>query len=276
MSDRYETGPAQLGDVQTALLAGAALGEPRSPSLDEGTGVYAVVPKNHEVKSLEEFLPRPLRIAQDAVLHDAESFIAYVNGFKNQTSRVFFDGELESFAAALDYHDVGAPSWCTHSATFRPRRSVEFITWMDSNRKVMSQVDFARFIEENTPDIVEPSSAQFLEMALSFEAKKSVEFSSGIRLKNGQIQLQYDEVIRGSACKGTLEIPEQFVLGVAIHVNGPAYRIPARLRWRLQDGKAWFWYEIVRPHKFIEDALREIRERVAKETTIPLLAGTAK
>jgi uncharacterized protein YfdQ (DUF2303 family) len=147
---------------------------------------------------------------------------------------------------------------------------------MNQNRKQMTQVDFARFLEENLPDIVEPASADLLEVALTFEAKKSVEFSSGVRLANGQIQFQYDEVVRGTAQKGSIEIPEQFVLGVAIHVGGPAYRIPVRLRWRLQEGKVVFWYEVVRPHRFIEDALKEIRERVAKETAIPILAGVAK
>ena len=137
----------------------------------------------------------------------------------------------------------------------------------------MTQVDFARFLEENMPDVVEPNSAELLQVALTFEAKKSVEFSSGVRLNNGQIQFQYDEVVRGTAQKGTIEIPEQFVLGIPIHVNGPAYRIPVRLRWRLQEGKVVFWYEIVRPHRFIEDALKEIRERVATETALPILAG---
>ena len=93
-----------------------------------------------------------------------------------------------------------------------------------------------------------------------------MEFSSGVRLSNGQIQFQYDEVVRGAAQKGSIEIPEQFVLGVAIHVGGPAYRIPVRLRWRLQEGRFSFRYEIVRPHRFIEDALKEIRERVGRET----------
>ena len=132
----------------------------------------------------------------------------------------------------------------------------------------MTQVDFARFLEENMPDVVEPNSAELLQVALTFEAKKSVEFSSGVRLNNGQIQFQYDEVVRGTAQKGTIEIPEQFVLGIAIHVNGPAYRIPVRLRWRLQEGKVVFWYEVVRPHRFIEDALKEIRERIGDETAI--------
>ena len=112
-----------------------------------------------------------------------------------------------------------------------------------------------------------------LQVALTFEAKKSVEFSSGVRLANGQIQFQYDEVVRGTAQKGTIEIPEKFVLGVPIHVNGPAYRIEVRLRWRLQEGKVVFWYEVVRPHRYIEHALKEISQRIANETALPLLAG---
>ena len=113
-------------------------------------------------------------------------------------------------------------------------------------------------------------------MALTFEAKKSVEFSSGVRLNNGQIQFQYDEVVRGTAQRGTIEVPEHFVLGIPIHANGPAYRIPVRLRWRLQEGKVAFWYELVRPHRFIEDAVMEIRERIVNDTGIAVLSGIAQ
>ena len=266
-----------IGDMQAAIAAGAALGDPRSPCVDEKAGVFTVVPKDYRVEDLGSYLPRPLRIAQNVLLHDTDSFIAYVNGFKLPgPSRIFFDGEEEQFMAILDYHETETPAWCDHTALFKPRKSVEFETWMGSNRKQMTQVDFARFLEENMPDVVEPNSAELLQVALTFEAKKSVEFSSGVRLNNGQIQFQYDEVVRGTAQKGTIEIPEQFVLGISIHVNGPAYRIPVRLRWRLQEGKVAFWYEVVRPHRFIEDALKEIRDRVAKETGLALLAGAAK
>jgi uncharacterized protein YfdQ (DUF2303 family) len=207
-------------------------------------------------------------------LDDTDSFIAYINGFKNDATRVFFDTDEEQFVGIIDYHTTTLPAWGQHVASYKPRRSVEFTTWMDSNRKQMTQVDFARFLEENMPDVVEPNSAELLQVALTFEAKKSVEFSSGVRLNNGQIQFQYDEVVRGTAQKGTIEIPEKFVLGIPIHVNGPAYRIDVRLRWRLQEGKVVFWYEVVRPHRYIEHALKEIRERVAKETAVALLAGS--
>jgi uncharacterized protein YfdQ (DUF2303 family) len=269
--------PPVVGDVQAALAAGASLGLPREAAKDTpGVGVFTVIPKDYEVRDLESFLPRPLRIKQEIALQDADSFIAYVKEFMTGATQILFDVETETFTAVFDYHEIDKPAWCQHSADFKPRRSVEFQTWSDNNRKTMNQVDFARFLEENMPDIVEPDSAELLQVALTFEAKKSVEFSSGVRLANGQIQLQYDEVVRGTAQKGSIEIPEKFVLGIPIHVNGPAYRITVRLRWRLQEGKVIFWYEIVRPHKFIEDALKEISQRIEIETAVPLLMGSVQ
>jgi uncharacterized protein YfdQ (DUF2303 family) len=266
--------PLTIGDTQAAIAAGAALGDPRSPCVDEKAGVFSVVPKDYHVVDLEKYLPRPLRIKESVHLDDTDSFIAYVNSFKLPVSQIFFNTQEEEFVGVLDYHEVETAGWCGHTATYKPRRSVEFETWMGANRKQMTQVDFARFLEENMPDVVEPNSAELLQVALTFEAKKSVEFSSGVRLNNGQIQFQYDEVVRGAAQKGTIEIPEKFVIGVPIHVNGPAYRIDVRLRWRLQEGKVVFWYEIVRPHRYIEDALKEIRERVGVETTMGILSGS--
>lgn len=38
----------------------------------------------------------------------------------------------------------------------------------------------------------------------------------------------------------------------------------------------FYAYDVVRPHRYIEDALKEIRGRVANETAVPVLAGAAK
>ncbi len=276
----------RVSEFQSALAAGSALGAPQVPA-EKGLP-YAVIPEGYKLESLEDLLPVPRRISQNVVLHDADSFIAYVNEFGCiPTTHIFFSVETEEFEAVIDYHTperdgtdspllcAQTPGWCDHTAKFKPRRSPEFTTWMNQNRKAMKQVDFARFLEDNIPDVVEPPSAELLSIALTFEAKKSVEFSSGVRLNNGQIQFQYDEIVRGTAQKGTMEIPESFTLGIPIHVNGPAYRIPVRLRWRLAEGKVEFWYEIVRPHRFVEDALKEIRERMSTETEIPVLAGAS-
>ena len=49
---------------------------------------------------------------------------------------------------------------------------------------------------------------------------------------------------------------------------------PEDLLKRLQEGKVAFWYEVVRPHRYIEDALKEMRERISVETTTVLLSGS--
>ena len=87
-NDTHE--PARKGDVESALAAGAAIGNAQSPFAEraaEGTAAYTVVPKGYELKSLEEFLPRPLRIRQEVALQDTDSFIAYVNDFLPDAQR---------------------------------------------------------------------------------------------------------------------------------------------------------------------------------------------
>ena len=205
-----------IGDMQTAIAAGAAIGDPRTV-VPTNEGVYTVVPRDYQIQDLEKYLPAPLRVRQHVTLTDTDSFIEYVKAYAKQpNTRLFFANEGEAFEAVIDYHEsAGAPAWCEHKATFKPVRSVEFTTWMERNKKQFTQVDFARFLEENLPDVVEPEGAVLLEVALTMEAKKEVTFSSGVRLATGQIQFQYDEEVRGTAKKGTLEIPEQFVLGIS-------------------------------------------------------------
>lgn len=265
-----------LGDVQAAVAAGAALGDPRTADSAPGSGVFTVVPKGYELASLEDYLARPLRVRQNVALDDAESFIEYIKAYRlSERTRVFFNQEQGEFLAVLDYHGNSiAPEWCAHRARFKAQQSVEFSTWMGMNRQPMDQLQFARFLEDNQVDVVKPDGAVLLEIALTFETKKDVEFASGVRLQNGQIQFKYNEVVRGSAQSGTLEIPDEFKLGIPVHVGGPKYEIPVRLRWRLKEGKVVFWYEVVRPHRFLEAALKEIRERISAETTLKVLAGS--
>ena len=270
----------KISDTAAALAAGAALGDVRPLPLEiAGVGGYTVVPEGYRIESLENYLLRPVRVRQGLELHDTESFIAYVKEYKRKNeTHLFFDVEHERFAAVIDYHtganvEVERASWCDHIAVYKPRNSEEWKVWAGQNARQMEQVEFARFIEANLPDIVEPAGAVMLELALTFEAKKEVEYSSGVRLQNGQIQFTYNEVVRGQAQKGTIETPDTFVLGIPIHENGPAYRIPVRFRWRLKDGRAAFWYEIVRPRRFVIDALREMRETVASDTGLAVLSG---
>lgn len=120
-----------------------------------------------------------------------------------------------------------------------------------------------------------PTAAEFLELAQNFQATKAVNFASGTRLGNGQNQLVYEETIQARAGeRGQLEIPETFTLGIPVFEGDAAYSLIARLRYRIQDGKLVLWYDLDRPHKIIDDAVKQLRVAIEAETGLVGFNGT--
>jgi uncharacterized protein YfdQ (DUF2303 family) len=115
-----------------------------------------------------------------------------------------------------------------------------------------------------------------LEVAKTLEAKTLVEFKSGVRLENGDHQIKYVSETTGRAGgNGDLEIPSIFSLGIAPYMGGPAYKIQARLRYRITEGHLALWYELVNPHKVIESAAKEIVAAIKAETDQDAFMGAA-
>jgi uncharacterized protein YfdQ (DUF2303 family) len=163
-------------------------------------------------------------------------------------------------------HGDDEPGWKDHQAIFDCKKSDEWNTWMGSNAKQMSQVAFAEFIENNLPNIVDPKAADMLEISRTLEAKKKVNFASGIRLSDGRNQLTYEEEISGTAAKGQLQIPEEFSIGIPVLENGVQYAIQCRLRYRINDAKMVMWYEIIRPKQILKDAIDTVWSLIAEKT----------
>ena len=116
-----------------------------------------------------------------------------------------------------------------------------------------------------------------LEISRSLEAKKKVNFASGLRLSNGQHQITYEETIEGTAAKGRLMVPETFALGIAVFEGGDRYRVEARLRYRIADGgKMTMWFDLLRPHKVLEDALSFVLRSIEAELGMQVLNGGIK
>jgi uncharacterized protein YfdQ (DUF2303 family) len=249
----------------------------------KGADPFVVVPGGWELKypAVPEF---PRRIAQRVELHDATSFSAYVKEFAQESATVFFDEEKRTFLAILDYHGGGSgtasgekPRWCDHVATFVARTTPEWDLWSGRNQKPFGQVEFATFLEDNMLEVVEPAGAELLEIARTLETKQDVAYSSGIRLDNGAARIHYDEVIKGTANTqaGIVEIPTQFTLQMQVIRGGSAFRFPARLKYRIKDRALILWYEIVRPHKILEQALNETVAAIQEATGLTIRKGVA-
>lgn len=244
----------------------------------------ALIPTGVAIKDLEHLLPAPTRIRQAIRILDAATFIAYVNRFTSPAASVFCDGpEGRTFTAVLDYHQPESPSWGNHVATYCCPITIEWGRWKSADRKRMDQAAFAEFFEENVKDITVPDSvptapnaADMLEISRTLEAKKNISFRQGTRLDNGQVQLTYNEQIDGRAGEsGQLNIPEQFYIAVKPFLGGDAFCVPARFRYRIQEGRLLMWFELVRPDKVLEEAYTTVRTKIQEAIgEVPLYEAT--
>lgn len=263
--------------VADALAAGAALAMVQRVDVKASSSIPLVtVPEGYASESLEHLLAAPSRLRGTVTLNDAVSFIAVVNDHKGPQTRLFSSVKPPSFTAVFNANVGDQAGWGDHRACYAAPLAPEWLTWTHMDGNKVDQVTFAQFIENNMPDIVEPDGATLLTIANTFEAKKKANFASAQKLGNGETQFTYEETIEGTAQKGAVRVPEHFVIAIPVFENGDPWRVDVRLRYRIADGgKLTLWYELVRPHKTIEAAVKELRESIARETSLHVLNGKA-
>ena len=238
---------------------------------EEGAKPFVIVPEGCEVRELEDHLQQPIRKTGTIKVRDVDSFIAVVKAQASESTVLYRTVEPAKFVAVFNDHgkvDGTGPGWGDHRAVYDCPQSPEWRAWKGADKRQMTQADFAQFIEDNLPDIVEPKAADMLEVSRTLQAKKKVNFASGIRLDNGQQQFTYEEQIDGRAGgKGQINVPEVFTIGVPVFENGPRYAVRARLRYRISDaGALTMWLDLERPHKIIEDAVAELKKTIEEAT----------
>lgn len=256
----------EFGD---AIAAGTAL----CGHEQVGDMPYVVVPGDYKITNLEHYLTEPTRKKGAAEMRDAASFIAYYKAHEGETSAIYGSYDPPSFRAVFNDHSGAGAGWRDFYATYACPLSPEWKIWIAANGKQKIQADFALFMEDNNLDIVEPAAADMLLISRTLEAKSKVSFSSGIRLSNGEQELTYDEQIQGTAGKGKLTIPEQFVVGIPVFDGGPRYAVTCRLRYRINGGSLVMWYDILRPHKIVEDAVKAIWKQIEDGTGETIFNG---
>lgn len=263
-----ENTPAR-NDFQSAYDAGILSADVR----DVYGAPVVVLPFGAHTEDLSRFLPEPMRKVGAVTLNDVASFVAFVVAEKTPATRIYGQFGQPVFKAVLNDHGT-APGWRDYTATYACPLATEWLTWKGKSGAQMNQEQFAQFIEDNLPDIAIPTAAEMLEISRSLEAKKKVNFASGIRLSNGQNELTYEEEITGTAQKGKLKVPEEFTIGIPVLEGGLKYAVNARLRYRIADGgKLTMWYELIRPHKILEDAVNAVKAEIADKTSLTVFNG---
>lgn len=266
--------------VQALLEAGAALSKPRKNPDADGSA-YAVIPEGHKLIELPT-IDTPKRPIGLVHLRDAKSFVAFHGTQARPNSRIYATMEPAKFVAVFDdtpnafdqvsgYQEPPSTDWRSHRADFVVPASREWQTWTGQHKKHMTQLQFAEFLLDNLPDVTEPSGSDLYQMAMNFEATQSGTFVSTQRLQDGSHNLQW----RADNSGGTVKLPEHIKLNIPVFENEEPVEMSARLRYRCsKDGDLKLWYELVRPHKVLETAFREIWERIEQGCDTTILLGT--
>lgn len=252
-------------DADTVNLISRLGDEPRLQEFGEKQ--FAFVPQGWSVHDVSQFLAPPARIKQKVELLNLPSLVDYVNAYKGDSTVVFADESQALYDVVIDYHGkAGSRGEKDHVARYTCPQSDQWKAWIGQNgpERKQTQADFGKFIEANLVDIVRPPGADMLQIALSLQVHKSAKFESDLRLDNGQTQFGYTEEIRGTQKGGSLAIPDMFQLGLQVFIDGDAYALDARLRYRLDDGKLWMWYELVRPNDVYRTAVKAVSDNIRR------------
>jgi uncharacterized protein YfdQ (DUF2303 family) len=245
---------------------------------------FMVAPPGVQTLNLTPYFP-PKFIKERVNVLTGESFIDYVNRYKTGNTMLFADVDDASAAitAIIDYHDPAKlAERCAHKCVFETTETQEWKTWMAANRKAMSQLDFATWLEENmalfnNPD-AKPTGAELLELVLSLEGKQHVNFTSTQRLDSGRNRLDYDEevTLKGSTTtkNGAIELPRELIAGIAPFVGAIKYAVRARLKYRIQGRALSLWFETIAPHVIIRDSVSSVVQTIEAGTKLKAIYGS--
>ena len=245
-----------------------------------------------------EYRQVPTRRQGTATLLDLDSLIAHVERFKDDDTVLFAtdDRAKPSLTAVLDYHRKGAasdPRFGQHRARFAFPLSDEWQAWLASNKKPMSMIDFAAFLEDRIIDVLDDagdlpedmqrfvsaiggniaSPTKLMEVAVGLKVHEKSNVGETVNLASGEGEISFVSTHTDASGK-PLKVPNLFLIGIPVFKNGPAYRIAARLRYRKRDGGLTFWYELWRHEPVFDHAFGEALGRVRDETKLPVLLGS--
>lgn len=241
-----------------------------------------------DVERLREFdLPRPRRKHGAFRVHDAGSFVEYLNKHGLDETEVWADTTRQQLVGVLNAHqtmaDVGERSalyadgragWADHRVSLELVRTPAWQAWTGLDRKLLGQHEFAEHLEDRLVDVVNPSGADMLELAQTFQATIGVSFESSKQLASGERQLEYKETVESRAGRrGQLSIPRDFELGLVPFEGAEAYKVTARFRYRITDGALRVGYLLDRPEDVLRLAFLDFVAAVEGQVSAPVFRG---
>lgn len=263
-------------NAQVIVDAALRSGEPRE--LEAGKYYAFVTPGGLQKVDLTgpEHTGTPPRKTGTTTVRDAVSFGTYFEKHSDTNTEVYADAERLTVTAVLDAHTADAPRWSGHRLTLSLRRTEAWKQWTENDGHLMKQDEFAEFLQDHLPELLEPASAEMMEIAQSIQGVSKAEFTSGTRLSDGRRQFQYVETVTAKAGqKGQLAIPETFTVGLIPFEGSQGYKLTARFRYRIStSGELTMAYKLERPGDTLRTAFADVVTAIGEQIGVPVMNGT--
>lgn len=265
----------------TEIIKAAREGVPIEPRIGHVKSVpYAIVREDEGVQVLESVLraveqrePHPNRKQGTSRHFELASFVEHVNRFKEESSAVWADIDSMEVTAVYNEHDKKRAGWRDFQAVYSCRTSPEWQAWLERDGEAMSNEAFANFIEERMEDLTDgegmPAPIVLLEMARNLQVHTKGQFIRKVNPETGE----YTMISKEEHTEGTTKIPRRFALALRVFEGGDAYRVEARISFRVNNGRPMFSYTLHRAEEIKRDAFGHIRDIVAKKTNLTVFAG---
>lgn len=238
---------------------------------------HAFVPAGFQLQKL----PNDRRIdpwpRRRVTVDDNQSLIQYCRRHAGPDSVLIADYDKGEVTARLDW--MGArdgtrwpdPAPDAHSVTLHLRPSEEFTRWNAFAGKHHTQEDFARFLEENSSDIVSPDPATMIELARDFEATVGQSYKASVRLDNGDRKLMFQT--ESNATNGVV-VPQRFTLMIPVYNGEDPEPLTCLFRWRANgNGGLTFAFEWHRLEYMRRARFTLIATEAAEQTGLPVFMG---
>lgn len=259
-------------------LAREAKAEGHIVTSDDGKE-FLVIPPGHqqvEITPTHKLVTRHLdHIRQSVAVQTADSLVEYCSRYKERNTIIFADIGTDTIVCQVDYHEpqgeVGALT--AHRATLTLSRSIEWSEWNRISGKLMEQLEFARFIEENGADVVAPAGAELLECVRDLQGHRKVNFIKAVRTSSENENFEWSDETETRSRKGGIEVPTKFQLGIPVYFGESDVEMFAFLRWRLDAPALHLGIQLHRPEHVRQAVFKGIVTAIAERTECMAVFG---
>lgn len=241
---------------------------------------FLIVPEGCSEKEVSDAyglkLAKPKYIKQTVTIETADSLVDYVNHFKGTDTALFAEISSNRIVALIDYHAASSAAHVAHRAKLELPFSEEWQLWTKISGKLMPQLEFARFLEENAADVRAPDAGELLDACRDLQVRRKVNFTKAVRTASDNENFEYSEETNATQKKGDLELPTKFKLGLPVYFGDAEREVFAFLRWRLDDGALTLGIQLHRVEHVRQAVFKQIVLDVAGRTVCPAVFGKSE